>query len=517
MAVALGVGEFISAIGTTKQSLVGSIGNIVIDDAGGTVTRTTINLVGSFDKPVLLVGIVTVALLIGCWLGSMSRTRRWIGPAGFALFALLGIWAAALDPLAGIALAIVAALSAVIAGSLTLIGLFHVAVTGHPMIKRQPKSATRKPDIPTDPHATRRAFFGYAGAAGAFAVTVGAIGRSIGTSATNDATRAQIQLPTPINRAASATDPDSMQTPGIPSFPIDGLSPYLVPNTDFYRIDTALIVPRVDIRTWKLSITGMVDEPFDLSYDDIMAMPQVEQAVTLSCVSNELGGGLVGNAIWQGIPLLDMLRRAGLQPGATQIVGRSIDGFTVGFPAAALNNDRIALIAVGMNGEPLPAKHGFPVRLVVAGLYGYVSATKWLTEIRCTTMDAFDGYWIPRGWAKEAPVKLQSRIDVPRAGARLTPGPCPIAGVAWAPGPGRGITKVEVQIDGGPWIEAQLGDVISDNTWREWVVYWDATRGDHAVTVRATDGTGETQTEDVADVIPDGATGWHTRRIRVMG
>ena len=223
-------------------------------------------------------------------------------------------------------------------------------------------------------------------------------------------------------------------------------------------------------------------------------MPQVQEAVTLSCVSNEVGGNLVGNAIWQGVPLRTLLDRAGVQTGATQIVGTSVDGFTAGFPTAALDDGRTALVAVGMNGEPLPAVHGFPARLVIAGLYGYVSATKWLSEIRLTTLEDFDGYWIPRGWSKEGPIKTQSRIDVPKSGANLSAGTMAIAGVAWAPGPNRGITKVEVQIDDGDWVEAKLGDVLSDETWREWMIEWDAVPGSHTAQVRATDGTGETQT-----------------------
>ena len=286
-------------------------------------------------------------------------------------------------------------------------------------------------------------------------------------------------------------------------------------NKDFYRIDTALVVPNVSPDSWSLKVSGMVDRPFEISFDELLALPQVEEAVTLSCVSNEVGGNLVGNALWQGVPLRALLDRAGVQPGASQVVGRSVDGFTAGFPTAALTGERTALVAVGMNGEPLPVLHGFPARLVVAGLYGYVSATKWLTEVRLTTLEDFDGYWIPRGWSKEGPIKTESRIDVPRSGVPLSTGTIPIAGVAWAPGPGRGIAKVEVQVDDEPWRAATLGPVLSGNTWCQWLLKWDATPGTHTLQVRATDGTGETQTEDQAPPDPDGATGWDSHRVKV--
>jgi DMSO/TMAO reductase YedYZ molybdopterin-dependent catalytic subunit len=519
--VALGVGEIVTGIGGAGQSLVGSVGSSFVDRAGGDVARTAIDIFATADKPALIVGIVALSLLIGSWLGSASRRRPWIGPVGFAMFGLVGIWAAASDPLASVALATVAAVLAVAAGSLTLAALLRVSATGRLIpatgVARASTNRPTRPDRPTDPHASRRAFFGYAGAAGAFAVTTAAAGRSLRGRSTVDAARARIQLPVPTNQAVPAAAPAALQGPGTASFPVDGLSPYLVPNGDFYRIDTALVVPQIDVATWKLKVTGLVDNPYELTYDELLAMPQVQEAVTLSCVSNEVGGDLVGNALWQGIPLGQILARAGVQAGATQLVGRSVDGFTVGFPTAALTDDRTALLALGMNGEPLPTLHGYPARLVVAGLYGYVSATKWLSEIHLTTLEEFDAYWVPRGWAKEAPIKVQSRVDVPRSGARLAPGTTPIAGVAWAPGPGRGITRVELQVDDGPWVDATLGEVLSDNTWREWMVQWDAVPGDHLVRVRATDGTGETQTDRKADVLPDGATGWHTRRFKVSG
>jgi hypothetical protein len=252
----------------------------------------------------------------------------------------------------------------------------------------------------------------------------------------------------------------------------------------------------------------MVDNPLRITFEDLLSMEMVERYITLSCVSNEVGGDLVGNARWLGTSLPALLDRAGVQAGASQIVGRSVDGFTVGFPVEAAFDGREALVAVGMNGEPLPYEHGFPARLVVSGLYGYVSATKWLAEIELTTWDAFDAYWVPRGWAKEAPIKTQSRIDVPGRGSNITPGERAIAGVAWAPG--RGISKVEVAVDDGAWLEAGLSEPLSEDAWRQWSLPYEFARGEHILQVRATDGTGELQEENPTPPAPDGATGWHT-------
>jgi DMSO/TMAO reductase YedYZ molybdopterin-dependent catalytic subunit len=295
---------------------------------------------------------------------------------------------------------------------------------------------------------------------------------------------------------------------------IDGLSPVLTPNETFYRIDTAFSVPRVDLQEWTLTVEGRVDRPYSIDYLELLDMPMVERDVTLSCVSNEVGGDLVGNARWLGVPLVEILDRAGVRDDAEQLVGRSVDRFTVGFPVEAVYDGRQALVAVGMNGEPLALEHGFPARLVVAGLYGYVSATKWLSSIELTGWDEFDAYWIPRGWAKEAPIKTQSRIDTPRHRAQLEPGRQQVAGVAWAPN--RGISKVEFRP--GPdrdWIEADLSEPLSEDCWRQWAVGWEATAGMYQLQVRATDGEGNVQTDELRPPAPDGATGWHTIEVEV--
>jgi DMSO/TMAO reductase YedYZ molybdopterin-dependent catalytic subunit len=300
------------------------------------------------------------------------------------------------------------------------------------------------------------------------------------------------------------------------SFAIDGLTPLIVPNDEFYRIDTALITPAVGLDGWTLRVFGMVDKEISLTFADLMQLPLVEQYVTIACVSNEVGGNLVGNTKWTGVRLADVLEMAGVQPGATQIVPRSVDGWTAGFPTAWINDPshpREALIAVEMDGVPLPAEHGFPARLIVPGLYGYVSATKWLAEIELTTLESFDAYWVPRGWSKLGPILTQSRIDVPPSGSTVKAGVVPVAGVAWAPD--RGISKVEISVDGGDWQAATLATEIGPQTWVQWKVPWQATSGQHVIEVRATDGTGEVQTAQVSPPPPDGARGHHQIAVQV--
>ena len=344
----------------------------------------------------------------------------------------------------------------------------------------------------------RRILVGIAGAATVTVLTIG-VGRAM-LRAKAESQRSALILPTPVEAAEDPSAAHDFDLPGVP--------PAVLGNATFYRIDTALVVPAIDPEEWTLTIKGMVDREIVLTYRDLQDMDLVERYVTLSCVSNEVGDTLVGTALWTGVMLRDVLDMAGVQAGADQIVGRSVDGWTSGFPTELAFDGRDAMIAIGMNREVLPAEHGFPARIVIPGLYGYVSATKWITEIELTTWDAFDGYWIPRGWAKEGPNKTQSRIDRPRNNDRVDAGPYTLGGVAWAPT--RQITKVETQIDDGPWVEAELAESLSADAWRLWQSHVDLTPGDHLVRVRATDGTGETQTSEEASPRPDGATGWHT-------
>jgi DMSO/TMAO reductase YedYZ molybdopterin-dependent catalytic subunit len=323
----------------------------------------------------------------------------------------------------------------------------------------------------------------------------------------------------------SSTAPSTVVLPAVPaSLPpvtpaqdlaprVPGLSPVLTPVAEFFRIDTAMSIPRVDAATWRLRIHGLVAREVTLTFDELMDLGLVERDVTISCVSNEVGGDLVGTQRWTGVPLRRVLDLAGPLPEATQLVGRSVDGWTAGFPTA-LAGDPDALVAVGMGGDPLPARHGFPARLVVAGLYGYVSATKWLTGLELTTWEAFDGFWIRRGWAKEGPVKTASRIDVPVRGREVPAGRVRTAGVAWAPG--RGVAAVEVRVDGGPWRPAELSQPLADTAWVQWTCDLELATGLRRLEVRAVDGTGAVQPEGPRDVLPDGAEGWHRREVRAV-
>jgi DMSO/TMAO reductase YedYZ molybdopterin-dependent catalytic subunit len=315
-----------------------------------------------------------------------------------------------------------------------------------------------------------------------------------------------------VPRGALPAPRSVVTVPDAQPFTVDGLTPYITAADTFYKVDTAIFVPQVDTESWTLTIDGLVDRSVTYSYAELLARDLVEEPVTLACVSNDVGGSLVGNARWLA-PLRSLLQDA----GAPGVADRRppVDDFTVGFPTAVLDDGRTALVAVGMNGQPLPAAHGYPARLIVAGLYGYVSATKWLRRVELTRLEDYDAYWITRGWAKEGPIKTESRVDVPRSGASVPAGTVAIAGVAWAPA--RGISKVEVQIDQQPWVAARLGAVASVNTWVQWTYQWtDAAPGAHVVAVRATDGTGTVQTDEPRPPEPDGASGYHYRGFTVL-
>ena len=315
-----------------------------------------------------------------------------------------------------------------------------------------------------------------------------------------------VVLPAPVDPAVAL--------PGDVEVGVPGVTPFRVANADFYRVDTALVVPQIDPATWSLTVGGMVAAPFSLSYDELLAMPMVERDLTLTCVSNEVGGPYAGNARWLGVRLVDLLARADIDPAAEQLLSRSVDGWTASTPAKLALDGRDAILAVGMNGEPLPSEHGFPARLVVPGLYGFVSATKWVTSIEATTYGAQTAYWTQRGWATDAPVRTMARIDVPQPLSTVDAGRVAIAGVTWAQH--RGVEGVEVQVDDGPWREARLGGAPSDDTWRQWVLAWDAVPGRHVLRVRATDRTGTTQDPERRTPFPSGATGWHEVVVTVV-
>ncbi|GEM34645.1 hypothetical protein NN3_56520 [Nocardia neocaledoniensis NBRC 108232] len=352
----------------------------------------------------------------------------------------------------------------------------------------------------------RRRVLGGIAATGVFALGAGLAGRMLGGARTDvSAERATVDLPGP-----AAPLPD---LPPEADLRLPELTPYLTPNDDFYRIDTALVVPKVSTESWSLRIHGLVEREIVVGWDDLARRTPVEKLVTLACVSNPVNGDLIGNARWLGYRLDELLAEAGPLPEADMVLSHSHDGWTAGTPLSVLTDGRDALLAIGMNGEPLPVQHGYPARLVVPGLYGYVSATKWVTELEVTRFDRATAYWTRRGWSALGPIKTGTRIDTPRGRGRIPQGRTVIAGVAWAQH--RGVTGVEVQIDDGDWQPARLSTEVSIDTWRQWAFDWDATPGQHTLRARTIDTTGQPQTAVEQDVIPDGATGYPTLTIQV--
>ena len=490
--LAVGVAELAAGVLPGGRSILDAVGDRAIAMTPGPVVRFAIAVFGPANRVVLLSAMAIVVAAAGALVGRAARVRWTAAIVSFAFFALLAAAAGLSDAFMPPLTAVLAPALAALAGVALLRGLLTRL------------EATADPEPPDAGLGSRRGFLQLTGAAAAGAIALGAIGRVLQRTAEPDV-RAADALPSP----AAALPPPAASA----SLEVDGISPLITPNGDFYRIDTALFVPRLDAASHVVKVTGMVDRPFELTYEELLAEADTEADVTLACVSNQVGGNLVGTARWQGVPLERLLRRAGIRLGADQVVGRAVDGWTGGFPIEAALDGRPALVAVGMNGEPLPPRHGYPVRLVIAGLYGYVSDTKWLSEIEVTTFEAVRGYWIPRGWSREGPIKTQSRIDVPRHGAQLEAGATAVAGVAWAGE--RGVDAVEVSIDDGRWLPARLAEELADTTWRQWVLTWDAAPGEHTLKVRATDGVGETQTAEVRPPAPDGATGHHTIRVTV--
>jgi DMSO/TMAO reductase YedYZ molybdopterin-dependent catalytic subunit len=488
--LAIAASELLAGLVAGAPSLVLAIGTLVIALQPPNAKQLMVDLFGEADKAVLNVAVLLVALAGSALLGVMARRRPQLARAGFGAVGLLALVAALRDPLVDPVLAVATTAAAVAAAILVLPWLLRLAA---------PRRAETVRMLDFD----RRRFLGSAVALGGVALASGAVGRVL---LERRAAAAGAVPDVPAAAEPAAAPPDGAE------LAVDGLSELVTPNGQFYRIDTALLTPRLDAATWSLSVNGRVDNPFTLGYAELLAMPLVEDYVTIACVSNEVGGGLVGNALWRGVPLKSLLDRAGVQADATQVVGRSYDGWTAGFPTAWLDDPgRRALVAVAMNGEPLPPQHGFPARLIVPGLFGYVSATKWLTNIELTRLEDFDAYWVPLGWAKEAPILTQSRIDVPRNS--VSAGTVTVAGVAWAPD--RGISRVELQVDDGPWQEAELSNPISDATWVQWLFRWEAALGNHTLRVRATDGNGEVQTDRRTSPAPDGARGHHSVTVSV--
>ena len=499
---ALGTSELLAGILPGATSLVAAVGQVIVDNQPAGAKDVAVALFGTNDKLALEIVIVLVGLAIGAGLGILAVRRYALAAVGFGAFGVLGFVAALGDPDASPA--IVAVSAAVSVG----VGLWVLGWLVSPESSKAAGVAAGTPDqaSATMPDWSRRSFMVRTATVGVAAIVAGIGGRLLLERQRSPGGPA-IALPP---ATGVATPPDAGMDL---STTVTGLTPLVMPNDDFYRIDTALLYPTPSTADWTLRIHGLVDRETTLTWDELLGLPMFEQYVTIACVSNEIGGDLVGNAKWTGVKLREVLALAGVQSSATQLVGRSVDGWTAGMPTAwIMDPAREPMIAVQMNDEPLPPVHGFPARLIVPGLYGYVSATKWLAELELTTLESFDGYWVPLGWSKEAPILTQSRIDTPRIGQSVAAGRVPVAGIAWAPD--RGISKVEVAVD-GQWREARLARPISDTTWVQWVLDWDAPPGSHTIAVRATDGTGALQEERRTPPAPDGARGWHSITVRV--
>ncbi|WP_256127936.1 molybdopterin-dependent oxidoreductase [Arthrobacter sp. SDTb3-6] len=520
--VGVAAGELIAAVVSPSASPVSAVGQGVIGALPGGTKEWAIHLFGTSDKTVFLATMVVIMAVLAAVAGLLERTRRGLGLALIAVFGVAGIVAVAARPdisgmafvapvvAAGLAMVLLAWVrSRFLAPSLARVlkaeydARRRARVPGPPPV---PAPADTAPE-PTDPAAgagqgtTRRSFLGYMGAGAAVAVLAGGAAVMLRRASVAVAgLRAKVVLP----RALRPAPP----VPAAAVLDIAGITPLVTDPNNFYRIDTALVVPAVNSDTWKLTVTGLVEHEITMDFAQLLAKPMVESYVTIGCVSNDVGGNLVGNARWLGWPVRELLAEAGVKPGADMVLSRSTDGFTAGTPLAAMTDARNAMIAVGMDGAPLPLVHGYPARLIVPGLYGYVSATKWLAELKVTTFTADQGYWTPLGWSALGPIKTASRIDVPNAGATPAAGRYVAAGVAWSPE--RGIAAVQVQLDGGPWQGATLAAALNKDTWVQWQAPLDLTAGHHQLKVRAVDGTGAVQTGDIAPPAPNGATGWHT-------
>jgi DMSO/TMAO reductase YedYZ molybdopterin-dependent catalytic subunit len=492
----LAAAELVVGLFERTSSPVVPVGQVFIDWVPRPLKDWAIDTFGTNDKVVLVVGALVVLLGIGMAVGVLAmRGARSAAIALTCLTGVIGAWAVLTRPEP----TLVKLLPTIIGTAVSIAVLLYLTPRPVPV----PASDDAESSVAQSMGVDRRRFVGGAIGIGSVAVLAGGVGRLLQQRFEVGTERSALSLP--------AVDSPAPVLPADAQLPLDGLQPFVTPNADFYRIDTALVVPQVSKDSWRLRIDGMVDNPMELTFDDLLARPQVERYITLSCVSNPIGGDLIGNAMWQGVLLRDVLLEAGVQPEATQIVSRSIDDWTAGTPTEIVMDGRDALLAVAMNGEPLPARHGYPVRMVVPGLYGYVSATKWVTSIELTRWEDYDAYWIPRGWSKSGPIKTMSRIDTDRRGA--TANDVLVGGVAWAIH--RGISRVEVRSDGGEWFEADLGGVPSSDTWAQWSVALELEPGRHMIESRAYDGEGVPQTEETAPVAPNGAQGYPRRWVDV--
>jgi DMSO/TMAO reductase YedYZ molybdopterin-dependent catalytic subunit len=508
--VFLATAELFALLMAREASPLLAVGGFVIDIVPQPFKEFAIATFGEYDKIALLAGLGLAVIIASAISGILQLVRPPLGVTALAVAGALSTAAIVTRP-GATPLAFLPPLLGALAGSVILVLLIRRLRRWRESATSQRVAAASTAAPATDAPARRtgldrRQFFVLTAVAGASALVVGIASRTVSMAVGSvEALRDMLRLPAPRTTVA---------IPKGAELDIPGLSRLFTPNKDFYRVDTALTVPTVDPATWRLVVDGMVERRVELSFQDLLDMGLDEYAITLTCVSNEVGGELVGNAKWLGVPVRDVLKKAGIASGADMVLSRSVDGYTASTPLSALTDDGLdAILAVAMNGEPLPLEHGFPVRMVVPGLYGYVSATKWLTELKVTTFAADEAYWTPRGYSAQAPIKFASRVDTPKIGEAVAAGRIPIAGVAWAQSVG--IERVEVSIDDGDWMPATLSAPVNEDTWVQWFLEWDATPGTHYVAVRAINRNGDLQIEERAPIAPNGSSGWQRSLVRV--
>ncbi|RZT85014.1 DMSO/TMAO reductase YedYZ molybdopterin-dependent catalytic subunit [Pseudonocardia sediminis] len=493
---ALAVGDLVAGLINPPTSPFLAVGNQFIRITPEALKQFAIATFGVYDKVALLGGMAVVIAALAVVAGLASRRRSGPGLTVIVVMGLVATLCAVLAPTFG-ALDLVPPFASLVIGFAVFLVLHRVSTSSAATTRAADDDPSRAPEAGV----ARRRAFALTGGVLAGTVLAGVVGRVLGGGSAAEASRAAVgalpAAPTPAPLIPAGAD-----------FAANGTPSFVTASEDFYRIDTALQLPQVRTASWSLRIHGMVDRELTFTFDQLRARRLVEVPITMTCVSNPVGGFLMSTAVFTGVPLAELLAEAGVRPGAQQVFSTSVDGFTTGTPVAALTDGRDAMLAIGMNGAALPVEHGFPVRMVVPGLYGYVSGCKWITDMEVTTWAARTPYWEARDWAQEAPVKTQSRIDVPKPDARVRAGQVVVAGTAWAQR--TGIARVEVRADGGRWQAAELATEVGVDTWRMWRATLTLPAGRHQLQVRALDRSGYLQTSVEQVSIPDGATGWHT-------
>lgn len=490
----LATSYFVAMVMTIRESPVVAVAELVIRLTPGALAEKAIRVLGHHDKTVLVAVILVLIGLVFALAGELAQRSWWAPVVVFVVLAVVGVWAVT-DARGATASDVLPVVVGLVTWLVCLSVLTEALRRGEALQDHAPDDA----GVAGLRDHTRRGFVlrsvAIVGAAGA----LGFFGRVVGAG------RRRVEESRRLLKLSGVTEPT---VPAKARLDVSGISSWQTPVDDFYLIHTAIVAPAIEPKDWSLRIHGLVDRELVITYDELLARQTTEAWITLNCVSNPVGGPLIGNAWWSGVRLADLLEEAGVSPDADAVLQTSEDGWTCGTPLVALTDNRNAMLAVAMNGKPLEIDHGFPVRTIVPGLYGYVSATKWVVDLKVSTFADIDAYWTRRGWSELGPVKMSSRIDVPGSGDRVGGGDVTFAGMAWSQH--TGIEAVHIAVDGGSWLPAEISHPPTNDTWVQWVARVPVAAGDHVVRVRATDKTGQVQTGVERDVVPDGSTGWHS-------